>query len=215
MPTSYIHPFALVDTSSIGDGTRIWAFTHVMDGAVIGENCNIGEHCFVESGSVIGSGVTVKNGNHIWAGVTLGDGTFIGPQVVFTNDRWPRSPRTDFARLRYMNDDWKLPTLVEHGATIGAGAVVLCGTVIHKFAFIGAGSVVTRDVPAHALVVGNPARAVGWVCCCGARIAFRRSLARCSSCSLDFSLTERGVELRRSSGATVAAVPGTSNEFAN
>jgi acetyltransferase-like isoleucine patch superfamily enzyme len=206
MSPYYIHPFALVDTPSVGDATRIWAFTHVMSGAVIGENCNIGEHCFIESGAVVGDGVTLKNGNQLWDGVTLGDGTFIGPQVVFTNDRWPRSPRMNFARVRYLSDAWKLPTVVERGATIGAGAVLLCGIVIHEFALIGAGSVVTRDVPEHALVLGNPARLVGWVCCCGARISFRRSRARCSSCYLQFYLSERGVELRKFGSGKIRVV---------
>src|SRR5262249_48883824 len=119
----YVHPAALVETSSIGEQTRIWAFSHVLDGAVIGRDCNVADHCFIEGGVVIGDGVTIKNGNHLWDGLTLGDGVFVGPGVCFTNDRNPRSPRLDAARDRYAGRGWLTPTTIQRGASLGAGCV--------------------------------------------------------------------------------------------
>lgn len=182
----YIHPTALVETQNIGQGTRIWALAHVMEDAAIGENCNIGDHCFVESGAVIGNNVTIKNGNMIWEGVTLEDGVFVGPHVFFTNDLYPRSPRHPPVNRRYRNREWLIPTLIRQGASLGAGAVILAGTVIHEFAMVGAGAVVTKDAPAYALVIGNPARHYGWVCQCGLPLSFQtRSETRCE-CGLAF-----------------------------
>jgi UDP-2-acetamido-3-amino-2,3-dideoxy-glucuronate N-acetyltransferase len=155
-----VHPSALVESDAIGAGTRIWAFAHVMAGARIGARCNIGEAVFVESDVVIGDDVTVKNGVALYNGVTLADETFVGPQAVFTNDLRPRSGR--FKRPV----ETFLPTPVAHGATVGANATVLCGRAIGRWAMVAAGAVVTRDVPAHALVAGVPARRVGWVCMC-------------------------------------------------
>jgi acetyltransferase-like isoleucine patch superfamily enzyme len=168
---------ALVD-GSIGAGTAVWAFAHVQAGATVGVDCNVGEHCFIESGAVVGDRCTVKNGVAIWRGVTLEEGVFVGPGVVFTNDLRPRSPRMPHVSARYEDDRWLVPTTVERGATIGAGAMILAGVVIGSFAMVGLGAVVTRDVPAHALVVGNPVRTVGFVCECG----LRRD-APCPSCS--------------------------------
>jgi acetyltransferase-like isoleucine patch superfamily enzyme len=134
-----------------------------MAGARVGTCCNIGDHAFIESGVVIGDRVTIKNNVQIWDGVTVEDDVFLGPGVVFTNDRTPRSevkkPPADL-----------VPTRVERGATIGANATVVCGITVGQYAFVGAGSVVTKDVPAHRLVVGSPARSVGWACECGLRI---------------------------------------------
>jgi acetyltransferase-like isoleucine patch superfamily enzyme len=181
-----VHPTALVETPSIGRGTRIWAYTHILRDASIGRDCNIGDHCFVEGGAVIGNAVTVKNGNAIWEGVTLEDGVFVGPGVVFTNDLFPRSPRLAQASERYATREWLAPTLVREGASLGAGAVILAGTSIGKFALVAAAAVVTKDVPAHALVLGSPARVQGWVCQCGAALSFEEGLARCQACSLRF-----------------------------
>lgn len=158
--TVFVHPHALCESESVGAGTRIWAFAHVMRGATIGRDCNLCDHVFVESGVVIGDRVTVKNGVALFDEVTIEDDVFIGPNAVFTNDLRPR------VEVRTPREAW-LPTRVRRGASIGANATIVCGTTIGEYAFIGAGSVVVRDVPAHALVVGNPARQTGWVCVCG------------------------------------------------
>jgi UDP-2-acetamido-3-amino-2,3-dideoxy-glucuronate N-acetyltransferase len=147
---AFIHERALVESDSIGSGTRIWAFAHVMPGAVIGSDCNICDHTFVEGGALIGDRVTVKSGVYLWDGVRIGDDVFLGPQATFTNDLFPRS-RQPFELAE---------TVVQHGASIGAAAVILAGVTIGERAMVGAGAVVTKDVPALAVVVGNPARVV-------------------------------------------------------
>jgi acetyltransferase-like isoleucine patch superfamily enzyme len=179
----YIHPTALVDSDQIGDGTRIWAYAHILGGARIGRECNIGDHCFVEGGVAIGDCVTIKNGNMIWEGVTLEDGVFVGPHVFFTNDRYPRSQRYfgSLSRFRH-KEGWLTPTRVRRGASLGAGAVVVPGVTIGEFALVAAGAVVTRDVPAYALVMGNPARQRGWVCRCGLPLRFDGHEAVCADC---------------------------------
>jgi UDP-2-acetamido-3-amino-2,3-dideoxy-glucuronate N-acetyltransferase len=156
----FVHPQALVESDEIGEGTRVWAFAHVMKGAKVGAHCNICDHAFVESNVVIGDGVTIKNGVAIWDGVTLGDHVFVGPNAVFTNDLNPR------AEVKKAHDQF-VPTRVEEGASIGANATIVCGVTIGRYAFIGAGTVVIRDVPAYSLVVGNPARKLGYMCECG------------------------------------------------
>jgi UDP-2-acetamido-3-amino-2,3-dideoxy-glucuronate N-acetyltransferase len=156
----FVHPQALVESDEIGEGTRVWAFAHVMKGAKVGAHCNICDHAFVESNVVIGDGVTIKNGVAIWDGVTLGDHVFVGPNAVFTNDLNPR------AEVKKAHDQF-VPTRVEEGASIGANATIVCGVTIGRYAFIGAGTVVIRDVPAYSLVVGNPARKIGYMCECG------------------------------------------------
>jgi acetyltransferase-like isoleucine patch superfamily enzyme len=195
----YIHPTALVETERVGPDTRIWAFTHVSNGAVVGANCNIGSHCYVESGARIGDGVTVKNGNYLWEGVTLCNGAFVGPQVVFTNDLHPRSPRLPQAAHSYRDDDWLSPSIVGEGASIGGGAVIRAGVSLKRFCMVGAGAVVTKTVPAHALVMGVPARIAGWVCCCGAKLAFEREIdtrARCEECLCEFESIEGELQAR-------------------
>jgi acetyltransferase-like isoleucine patch superfamily enzyme len=191
----FVHPTAIVETQHIGQGTRIWAFAHVMKEVSIGTNCNIGDHCFVESGVTVGNNVTIKNRNTIWEGITLEDGVFVGPVVTFTNDLYPRSPRLPQAAKRYSDDGWLLPTLVRRGASLGAGAVILAGITIGEFAMIGAGAVVTRDVPPYALIVGNPAHIRGWVCQCGQPLQFRNRTATCNDCGLTFAKTDDCVRL--------------------
>jgi UDP-2-acetamido-3-amino-2,3-dideoxy-glucuronate N-acetyltransferase len=161
--STFKHDKALVHPGAkIGEGTRIWAFANILDGAVIGSACNICDGCFVEKGGVIGNHVTLKNHVAIWDGVTLEDDVFVGANVIFINDRNPRSNRTDA---------WKLErTTVRKGATIGAGATVMCGLTIGEYAVVGAGSVVTKNVDAHTIVVGNPARFQGYACRCGRKL---------------------------------------------
>jgi acetyltransferase-like isoleucine patch superfamily enzyme len=173
----FVHEHALLETDKVGAGTRIWAFAHVLSGARIGLGCNVCDHVFIEDNVSIGDGVTVKNGVLIFDGVTIEDQVFIGPGTVFTNDRVPRvSSARQPPRL--------LPTVVRRGASIGANVTVLCDLTIGARAFVGAGSVVTGDVPPHGLVIGNPARRVGWVCSCGQRLS---SSLRCE-CGRSFSL---------------------------
>lgn len=177
MRTFYKHPTALVESKGIGEGTRIWAFAHILRGAVIGRNCNIGDHCYIESGARVGDSVTIKNGVAVWDGVTIERGAFLGPSVVLTNDLLPRSRAVD----------WKLlPTLIEEGASIGANVTLLCGITVGAFSLIGAGSVVTRDVPRHGLVYGNPARLHGYVCRCGKPLRRQRNRAVCPACRFEF-----------------------------
>lgn len=152
--TFFKHPQAIVETDSVGEGTRIWAFTHVLPGAVIGRECNIADHVFIENDVRVGDRVTVKCGVQLWDGVSLEDDVFVGPNVTFTNDKYVRSrARPDeFAR-----------TIVKNGASIGANATILPGVIIGSYAMVGAGAVVTRNVPNYAKVVGNPARITGYV----------------------------------------------------
>jgi UDP-2-acetamido-3-amino-2,3-dideoxy-glucuronate N-acetyltransferase len=182
MNNVYIHPTALVESEALGEGTRIWAFSHVQKDVPVGTYCNVGEHCFIETGAAIGNYVTIKNANQVWDGVTLEDGVFVGPGVRFTNDLRPRSPRLPQARGRYASREWLTPTLVKTGASIGAGAIILSGNTIGEFAMVGAGAIVTHSVPAYALVVGSPARVVGWVCECGCRLEFTGATTACPEC---------------------------------
>ena len=163
-PSVFVHDRALVESETIGPRTRVWAFAHVMAGAKIGADCNIGDHAFIESGAILGDRVTVKNCVLVWDKVIIADEVFLGPNMVFTNDMRPRvafkKPPESF-----------LPTNVGRGASIGANATVVCGTNIGEQAFVGAGTVVIRDVPAHAMVVGNPAKQIGWMCACGEKLS--------------------------------------------
>ncbi len=172
----FAHPLALIDSDEIGDRTRVWAFAHVLKGARVGSDCNIGEHAYIEGGSSLGNNVTVKNGVSVWARVTVEDNCFLGPHCVFTNDMNPR------AYIK-KGPEALLPTLVRANSTIGANAVIVCGNTIGQFAFVGAGSVVIRDVLEYALVAGNPARQIGWMCECAAKLPMKASAAIGDACS--------------------------------
>src|SRR5437867_917752 len=188
------HALALAESRSIGPGTRIWAWAHVMQGARVGADCNIGEHCFIEKGAILGDRVTVKNGVAVWEGVTAEDDVFIGPNAVLTNDLRPRSKVYHTTVTR---------TLLKRGASIGANATLLCGITVGAYGMVGAGAVVTRDVPAHGLVVGNPARLAGHVCRCGEKLRVRSRVASCNNCGREYSVTGRreiSEKARNSSG---------------
>lgn len=173
----FVHDKALCDSTQVGEGTRIWGFSHVLKQAVIGKNCNIGEHVFIENKVVIGNGCTIKNGISIWDKITLEDHVFLGPYVVFTNDLRPR------AFIKHGIEKY-LPTVLKRGCTVGANTTIICGVTIGEYAMVGAGSVVTRDVVPHGLVVGNPARMIGRVCYCGAKLNPRDL---CSDCKKPLS----------------------------
>lgn len=151
--TYFLHPKGICESRSVGDGTRIWAFAHVLPGASIGADVNINDHVFIENDVVIGDRVTIKSGVQVWDGIRLADDVFVGPNVTFTNDPFPRSRQYPEVFSR---------TEVAVGASIGGGAVLLPGITIGRHAMVGAGAVVTADVPAHAIVAGNPARIVGY-----------------------------------------------------
>src|SRR5215471_5783201 len=170
-PPIYIHPTAEVSPDArIGESTRIWRQVQVRESAEIGENCNIGKGVYIDAHVCIGSNVKIQNHVSVFEGVTLQDGVFVGPHVCFTNDMLPRAITPD-GKLK-STDDWVItPTLVKYGASIGAGSIIICGITIGEFALVGAGSVVTRDVPPHGLVFGNPARLHGYVCRCARRLS--------------------------------------------
>lgn len=178
-----IHDTAIVDSDQIGTGTMIFAYTHVLKGAKIGSNVKLADHVFVEGGARIGDNVTVKNNVSIWDGVEIEDDCFIGPNACFTNDRYPRSPRMDSVKERYSQlENWLQTTRVCRGTSIGGNATIVPGVTLHRFSFVAAGAVVTKDVPPYTLVAGNPARPLGNVCSCGQMLdgSFREST--CQHC---------------------------------
>jgi len=171
-PGVFIHPTAIIDDNvTIGKGTKIWHFCHVLSRSKIGENCNIGQNCVIGPDVTIGNKCKLQNNVSVYKGVTLEDGVFCGPSMVFTNIYNPRAEISKMDQVR--------PTLVKNGATLGANCTIVCGHDIGTYAFIGAGAVVTKDVPNHALVVGNPARQIGWMCQCGGKLD---DDATCSIC---------------------------------
>ena len=169
--------------AQIGEGTRLWAFTNIQSGAVIGKHCNICDGSFVEKGVVIGDHVTIKHNVSIFDGVTIEDDVFVGSNTAFINDRYPRSHR---------QDQWTLErTLIKKGAALGSNAAILCGVTIYEYAVVGAGSVVTKDVPSHAIVFGNPAQFKGYACYCGRKLDKR---LQCS-CGQRFVLKKEGLKI--------------------
>jgi UDP-2-acetamido-3-amino-2,3-dideoxy-glucuronate N-acetyltransferase len=185
----YAHESAYIDLPcSIGEGTKIWHFCHVMKGAVIGRNCSLGQNVVVASTVVIGDGVKIQNNVSLYDGVTLEDHVFCGPSMVFTN---VNNPRSEIVRKREYQ-----PTVVRRGATLGANCTVLCGHTIGQYAFVAAGAVVTKDVPAYALMAGVPARQIGWMCRCAAgRLAFDSAGdARCPACGASYRLENGAVQ---------------------
>jgi UDP-2-acetamido-3-amino-2,3-dideoxy-glucuronate N-acetyltransferase len=193
----FCHRLGLAESEAIGEGTRVWAWAHVMAGARVGSGCNIGEHCFVEKGAVIGNDVVIKNGVAIWDGVQLGDRVFVGPNAVFTNDMAPRS--------KVFRDI--VHTRVAEGASIGANATLLSGIEIGEYAFVAAGAVVTRSVPAFTLVMGNPARPSGHVCRCGERLRPVRGAAKCK-CGQQYRLDPKSGGLRTVAASAAAKKAG-------
>jgi len=178
---AFVHPSSFVDEDvEIGAGTKIWHFTHVMSGTRIGRDCTLGQNVLVGPNAVIGDGVKIQNNVSVYEGVILEDGVFCGPSCVFTNVDRPRSltptPREAYGK-----------TVVKRGATIGANATVVCGHTLGTFAFVGAGAVVTKDVPAYAIVYGNPARIRGWACQCGQELQFEGDRATCADCGKHYA----------------------------
>jgi len=170
-PSSRIHPSADIEADvSVGADTAIWHRAHVRTGATIGSECVIGGGTYIDAGVTIGDRVKIQSGALVYHGVVVADGVFIGPGAILTNDRFPRAITGDGELASA--DDWQVsPIHLGHGSSIGAGAIVVAGCDVGEFALVGAGAVVTRTVPAYALVVGNPARRIGWVCACGQRLA--------------------------------------------
>lgn len=181
------HPQALVETgAAIGKRTRIWAFAHIVTGAIIGDDCNICDHTFIEGDVLIGNRVTVKCGVYLWNGMTVADDVFIGPAAVFTNDYRPRSQH-------YLTNPLK--TLLKEGCSIGANSTILPNLTIGRWAMVGAGAVVTHSVPDYALVVGNPARWQAWVCRCGEKLSPAAGLRLNCNCGRSYEkLADNGVK---------------------
>jgi UDP-2-acetamido-3-amino-2,3-dideoxy-glucuronate N-acetyltransferase len=177
----FVHDSSYVDEPcTIGEGTKIWHFSHVMKDSVIGRNCNIGQNVVVSPGVRMGDGCKIQNNVSLYTGVILEDQVFCGPSMVFTN---VVNPRSEVVR----KDEYK-QTLVRRGASIGANATIVCGVTIGRYAFVGAGAVVTRDVPDFALMVGNPARRSGWMCRCGIKLRLDDDGATCKACGAAYSL---------------------------
>lgn len=178
----FIHESSYVDQpSSIGAGTKVWHFSHIMKNSRIGENCNIGQNVVISPDVTIGNNVKIQNNVSVYTGCVLEDDVFCGPSMVFTNVINPRSHVT-------RKDEYKT-TLIRRGASLGANCTVVCGTTIGRYAFVGAGSVVTRDIPDYALVYGNPARVRGWMCACGIGVEFTgdgESRGKCSACGAEY-----------------------------
>lgn len=190
MPEYFVHESSYVDEGAeIGAGTKIWHFCHIMPRAHIGERCNIGQNVLVASDVTIGNNVKIQNNVSLYTGVLVEDDVFLGPSMVFTN---VVNPRSEVSR----KDEYRT-TLVRKGASIGANATIICGVTLGMYCFVGAGSVVTRDVPDYALVYGSPARVRGWMCRCGEQLTFDEGRAICPRCGEAYRKQEQVVRLER------------------
>ncbi len=182
-----IHETAIVEKSAkVGDGTSVWHHAHVREGVEIGKNCIIGKNAYIDTGVKLGNNVKVQNNACVYSGTSVEDDVFIGPGVIFTNDLHPRAFIWSEERKGYIE--------VQKGASVGAGAIVICGSkqkprLIGSYAMVGSGSIVTKDVPPHALVVGNPAKVIGWVCVCGEKIS-EKEIEKCKGGKCFHSLKE-------------------------
>jgi len=184
-----VHESSYVDQPcTIGKGTRIWHFCHIMSNCCIGEDCRIGQNVVVSSGVKIGNNVKIQNNVSVYTGVVLEDDVFCGPSVVFTNVVTPRSAYPRNTPEHYAQ------TIVKHGATLGANSTIVCGHTIGRHAFVGAGAVVTRNVPDYALVYGNPARVCGWVCECGVKLSFSGDDCTCGECGKVYRMSDGKIE---------------------
>jgi UDP-2-acetamido-3-amino-2,3-dideoxy-glucuronate N-acetyltransferase len=187
----FVHPSAIVDEGAvIGTGTKVWHFCHVTSGAVIGERCSLGQNVFIAQNVTIGNNVKIQNNVSVYEGVVLEDDVFCGPSMVFTNVQTPRS-----AFPRNTSADYAV-TRVKRGASIGANATVVCGVTIGEWAFVGAGAVVTRDVPSYSKVAGVPARQIGWACECGEGLQVVEAQAHCQACDRQYEQREAAVLCR-------------------
>jgi acetyltransferase-like isoleucine patch superfamily enzyme len=183
----FVHPSAICESADVGKRTRIWAFAHILKNAKIGIDCNICDHCFIENDVKIGNRVTIKNGISVWDGITIEDDVFLGPHCVLTNDLYPRSK---------VHHPEYIKTLIKKGATIGANATVVCGTTLGKYCMVGAGAVVTKNVPDFALVIGNPARFKYWMSKTGEKLNFD---------SDNIAIDSKGIKYKLSKGTENAS----------
>jgi acetyltransferase-like isoleucine patch superfamily enzyme len=193
MEDVYIHPTADVSPrATLGAGTKVWHQAQVREGAVLGRNCILGKGAYVDFGVQIGDNVKIQNRASVYHGVTLESGVFVGPHVIFTNDKLPRAVNPDSSLKS--DDDWELGRiLVKEGASLGAGAIIVTGVTIGRFAMIGAGAVVTKDVPDHGLVYGNPAKLAGYMCACGHKmqqVEDTSDVWRCEVCGRELTAPE-------------------------
>jgi UDP-2-acetamido-3-amino-2,3-dideoxy-glucuronate N-acetyltransferase len=194
--TARIHPSSVVhEQAQIGDGTQIWLFCQIRERVRIGKDCMVGKNVYIDPDVTIGDCVKIMNNVSIYVGVTIEDGAFCGPHVCFTNDKVPRAVNPDMSPKGA--NDWTITkTLVKRGAALGANATIVCGVTIGEWAMVGSGAVVTRDVPDHALVLGNPARNAGWVCSCGLKVQIDESEGRgACSCGRTLLMDLHGVRL--------------------
>ncbi len=185
--TYFVHPTAVIDNGcTIGNGSKIWHFSHLMEKAEIGENCNIGQNVFIANNVVLGKNVKVQNNVSLYSGVICEDDVFLGPSMVFTNVKNPRST--------VIRKDKFQKTLVRKGATIGANATIVCGVTIGSFAFIGAGAVITKGVPNYALMIGVPAKQDGWISEFGEKLEFENGISLCRSSGEKYKLENGKVQ---------------------